>query len=380
MRMTNSTTRFDRLTRSQAAAVVAATLLAIVCCLFASRAGKPNTPLNVSGFTDPEVIQRIVDRVRGGQNYYQAAGEELRADRFHVRSIFNWRQPLYAWVLAAFPMAILGQILLGALAVGMTCLAIHFLLHCGGRVAAIIGLCLIPGASYGAFVGWGATTLEIWAGVLIAISVFVYAMDYWWLGLMIALLALFVREIVAPYVLVCIIVAVLNRRWREVVGWAIGLALYGGYFAWHVSRVLASIRPTDTPDAVGWLRFGGLHFILTTAAQNVIFLLVPLWVVAIYLPLALVGLASISGETGRRMCFTVVAYLAFFAFVGKSFNDYWGFVYSPLLAVGFAKAPAVVSKLCNALTTDFDEEIARSAGAISSDHRWPRSPRRSRRE
>jgi hypothetical protein len=348
-------------------------LLAIVACLWASLSGKPQTPLNVSGLSDPEVLERIVQRVRHGDNYYEAAGDELRADHFHVRSVFNWRQPLYAWFLAAFPKPIFGQLLLGALAIVMTLLAVRFLLvnsvtPCQGRAVlapsrstsrstsagpgrstpqryghrylpALLAGALVPGAAYGAFVGWGATTLEIWAGVLMAISVFAYGADLWLLGLIIALLALFIRELIAPYVLVCIIVAVFNRRYRELIAWTFGLLLYAAYFAFHIVQVRSHIMFTDAPDPIGWLQFGGLHFILTTAAQNVIFLPLPLWTVAVYLPLAVLGLTAIPGDLGRRATFTVAAYFLLFSCFGKSFNDYWGFIYSPLLALGFCYSP-----------------------------------------
>ena len=188
------------------------TVLAFVVCLFASRSGKPNTPLNVSGFTDPEILERIVDRVRHGDGYYQAAGTELRADHFHVRSVFNWREPLYAWFLAASPRPIFGQLLLGALTIAMTLLGFRYFIGCGDRLAAVLTLILLPGAAYGGFVPWGSTTLEIWAGVLIAISVFAYAGDRWLLGVIIGLIALFIRELAAPYVAVCIVLALINRR------------------------------------------------------------------------------------------------------------------------------------------------------------------------
>ena len=332
-------TRATTLSPSVAKIRLALMLCATIACLLASRTGKPQTPSNLTGFSDPEILEHIVDRVRHGETYYQAAGTELRADHFHVRSVFNWREPLYAWFLAAFPTPIFGQLLLAALAIAMTLLAVRYFLRAGDRLAAALALILLPGASYGAFVPWGATTLEIWAGVLIAISIFAYSADRWLLAVIIALLALFIRELAAPYVVACILLAFMRKRPRELLAWTIGLLLYAAYFAYHVSEVHAHVLPTDAPDAIGWLRFGGLHFILTTAAQHVLFLPLPLWTVAIYLPLSVLGLTTLPGDFGKRTTLTVSLYFLFFAFVGKSFNDYWGFLYSPLLALGFSCVP-----------------------------------------
>jgi hypothetical protein len=326
-------------------------VFAILACLVAARAGKPNTPLNISGFSDPEILARIVDRVRHGDGYYHAAGTELRADHFHVRSVFNWRQPFYAWFLAAFPAPIFGQLLLAALTIAMTLLAANSLLQTGDRLGAVLALIFVPGAAYGAFVPWGATTLEIWAGVLIAISIFSCAADRWLIALIIATLALFIRELAAPYVAVCILLAWTHNRPRELLAWALGLLLYAAYFTFHFHEVTAHIQPTDAPDPTHWLRFGGLRFILTTAAQNALFIPVPLWTVALYLPLSVLGLTTLPGELGKRAALTVAAYFLFFAFVGKPFNDYWGFVYSPLLALGVARAPRAVARLCSPLLT-----------------------------
>jgi hypothetical protein len=49
---------------------------------------------------DSELYLSIIERVRAGQPYYDAAGAELRAREFPRRPMFNWRQPTYALVLS----------------------------------------------------------------------------------------------------------------------------------------------------------------------------------------------------------------------------------------------------------------------------------------
>jgi hypothetical protein len=75
----------------------------------------------------------------------------------------------------------------------------------------------------------------------------------------------------------------------------------------------------------------------------------PLWFSAIYLPLALLGLAGWPGRTGARLALTAGAYVAAFAVVGLPFNDYWGLMHTPILAFGFAAAPDALRDLYTAI-------------------------------
>jgi hypothetical protein len=71
----------------------------------------------------------------------------------------------------------------------------------------------------------------------------------------------------------------------------------------------------------------------------------PNWSWAIYLPLAVLGLAGWRGELGTRASVTAGLYVAAFAFVGQPFNDYWGLIDAPLLALGFVHSAASLRDL-----------------------------------
>src|SRR5438874_1953192 len=103
-----------RWNRAQAWAIFGATALLMVWSLIAlywPRGGA--TGAVQEGGKDLEAYRRIVARVHTGEDYYRAAGEELRAGGYATSSVFNWRPPLYAWLLAAFPQPEWGQALLG---------------------------------------------------------------------------------------------------------------------------------------------------------------------------------------------------------------------------------------------------------------------------
>jgi len=82
-----------------------------------------------------------------------------------------------------------------------------------------------------------------------------------------------------------------------------------------------------------------------TCRMNAYLFNAPLWLSALYLPLALLGLAGWRGWTGARLALTAAAYVAAFAVVGQPFNDYWGLLDAPLFAFGFAAAPAALRDL-----------------------------------
>jgi hypothetical protein len=198
-------------------------------------------------------------------------------------------------------------------------------------VVAATGLLLAAGL-VSAVVPRAELACEVWAGVLILISASGYGLRLRGLGVAAALLALLTREIAAPYVVVCVVLALRKRRWAELGAWVVGLIGFAIYYALHALTVLSLIGPADRAYPEGWLQFGGLGFDLGTATFNGLFLLLPVWVTALYLPLALLGL--VGGKNSARLAATVLGFLVLFACVGKPDNLYWGSLYTPLLALG----------------------------------------------
>ena len=168
---------------------------------------------------------------------------------------------------------------------------------------------------------------EAWAGALIGGSVIVYARGRTGAGVSLALLALFVRELAAPYCVACTLAAVWRRRWTEVTWWSAGAAAYAAYYAWHVSHVLPLRLATDVGHGSSWLEFGGLPFILATLEMSGwLFMLPHVWHVGA-LVLVLAGLLHARTPCHARLA--GMAYLAWFAVVGKVFDHYWGLMAAP---------------------------------------------------
>jgi len=294
-----------------------------------------------AGAGDAASYAQIIERMRGGEGYYAAAHEVLVAEGYGTRSVFNWRTPAWPAVLAMLPPGG-GQVVLGALAVAGLLLVFRMFRGAGPLVAGVSVLAVA--LSLGAVLAPEAVVFsEVAAGSLVLLSVAAYGNGWRWLGLGGALVALFLRELAAPYVLVCVLLSIRGHHWREFAAWGGGLVAYAAYFAWHCWMVLGQLGSMDRAYGEGWVAFGGLDFVLRTAGFNGVWALGPDWLPAVLLPLGLLGLWA--WPKGRALV-AVGVYLAAFLVVGKPFNAYWGAVYTPVLMLGLGWAwPAVVGAL-----------------------------------
>jgi hypothetical protein len=223
---------------------------------------------------------------------------------------------------------------------------------------------------------------ELWAGVLIALSLCAYGIGRPKLGMGFGLIALFVRELALPYCLLCAGMALLryvNLKKNKVVtkgdspifasqvgtkgdspifasqklgqspemlGWAIGLTAWLIFWGWHWWNVSGMIGPEALSHKQGWIRFGGAGFVLATAQMNAYLLLLPPWVAAMYFAFAMFGLGGWHTALGTRIGLTVCLYALFFAVVGQDFNQYWGSLIAPLLCFGAVRFPCSMRDLC----------------------------------
>jgi hypothetical protein len=82
--------------------------------------------------------------------------------------------------------------------------------------------------------------------------------------------------------------------------------------------------------------------------MNAYLLVLPTWATAIYLVAAMVGMGGWSTPLGTRIGLSTCLFLAGFAMVGHSFNQYWGSLVAPLLCFGVARCPASLGDLWRA--------------------------------
>jgi hypothetical protein len=335
-------TRFDHLGRVGARALL---LVLLAMCLLGAaylatqEAGNPDAD---SSSSDLDLYKAIVERMREGDSYYGAAHDELVERGYGTRSVFNWRTPAYPGLLSLASSTGVMQAGMLAVALAAGAVTLWVMRRTAGPKGLVGGALVVPLTLLAAALPDSALAAELTAGVLILLSVGLFASGHRIPAVVTGIAALFVRELSGLYILVAMALAVRARRWHELAGWCAGLAAYGGYYLWHRHQVLMTIGPEDRADPDGWLQMGGPDFALRTAQMDGILLILPLALLGVLVPLMVIGLLSWKHEAGALAAATVIGYLAVFCVVGKPVNVYWGSMYTPLLAYGLVFLPSAL--------------------------------------
>jgi hypothetical protein len=298
---------------------------------------RPGVTIPGGGGSDQALHTATLARLHAGDAYYTAVGEELRRRQFPTASPFNWRTPLFFSILSVnLQAARIAFVALGLLVLACTVRALarsSVLVVLTGAIAQAGAIMVIFDPEVWVF-------HEVWTGCLIAVSLFAYAANRSTAGAVLGLFALFVRELAAPYALLCAVFAVRERRRREIQLWGAGFALYAVYYAWHVWAVLHHQQSAEPAHAAGWLQFGGLSFVVDTFRTNSLLHTAPVWAASAALLVVAAGLLARSIPVRTRA--TAGLYLAFFAAVGQQFNWYWGWLAGFVLPLVFAHGLATL--------------------------------------
>jgi len=342
-------TGYSRLTPRQAGAVLVGFALVTAFCVGVSVSPLANVPAEGrgKGGGDVALYRAIVDRVHSGEPYYEATAREMIARGYPTRSIFNWRPPLPHWMLGNMPAVVLGEALLGLLALGVMVTAFEALAREQGHgLGRPLGCALLlVGPMMPCVLGDGFVSPELWAGVFIAGSICAYGLDRPGAGVALGLLAVFFRELAMPYCVVALGLAWRGGRRKEVWAWVVGLAFWLVFYGLHCGQVLTWIPATARAHAHGWVRLGGAAFVISTVQMNAYLILLPQWVTALYFMAAMLGFAGWHTRLGLRTGLTASLFVTAFAIVGQQFNQYWGSLTAPLFCFGVVRFPASLRDL-----------------------------------
>jgi hypothetical protein len=246
----------------------------------------------------------------------------------------NWRTPLHLSTVAALHIPA-ASVLFAVL--GFTVLiAGTWALAPRGSDARVWGLFCLAGATVPlALVHPGPVLLpESWCGLCIGLSVAAYSREKWIAAAVSGVVAVFLRELAAPYVLVCGLLALAARRRRESLVWMVGGVGYLVYYAIHAASAHAAMQAGDVSHVDPWVRWQGLPFVLSTAKWYGWALLAPRFLV----PLVVTGglAATVAPAAPVQLRLAIVTYAVTFSIIGQPFNSYWGLVTAPLWAFGLA--------------------------------------------
>jgi len=303
-------------------------------------------PAEAARDTDLMLYDRIAERVRGGENYYRAAVAEQRARDFPVRPGLAVRLPTLALLSALLRPT--GMMVLAAI-LGLATLAAWWLRlqwEPGGRdLSTFVLLLLVIGAATG-FKPQYLVLHEVWSGVLLALALALHRRRRWLASWLVAALALALRELALPFVLLMGALALWRGDRREALAWGALVGLFAiGLWA-HLGAVAAITSPAD-PLSPSWLALRGLGGWTGNIILSSPLYLLPGWIAAPLALLPLIGWAGWKSDLGLAGFLTCLGYGAAFMIAGRDANFYWALMVMPIWFVGLAFLPRTLAGLVN---------------------------------
>ncbi len=312
--------------------------------------------LNRKRDEDLALYDRMIERIQHGESYYQFIVAEHRLAHYPVRPGLAVRLPTLAYLDAW--LGVPGQFA-AAIAL-LIAVLIAWWRRLGEepgalrrRVMAIALLAL--GASLGLNRDFFVLH-ELWAGMLLALSFGLHraksgqSAGRWGWSLAAAALALAIRELSLPYVLLMAASAFWRGDRREGLAWTGLAALFFAALAWHLHIIAAQTLPGD-PLSATWLEMRGLSGWISNIALSSNVRSLPHWLAGPLVMLAIFGWASWRSAAGAFATFLYLGYGLAFMIAGRGDNYYWGFMVAPAMFIGLAFVLMGLKSLLRAATS-----------------------------
>ncbi len=286
---------------------------------------------------DLRLYRIIAARVKRGDNYYVAATEEQRANSYPVAPGLTVRLPTLAFVSAALGTNGLIILQIALFAAMMIAMLRRMQVETGAEEFRPLALALLMcGIASGLNYHYNVLH-EIWSAQLIALSLALHRPGQGkWLGALVAAaLALAVRELALPFVLLMAVWALWHRRWAEGAAWCGLVAVFIAAMLVHLQLADAQVRPDD-PLSPSWLVLGGLNSLVYKVSNSTFLSLVPVWISGPAVVLSLFGWTAWRSPMGSFAALLTLGYSAAFMIAGRDNNFYWGVIITPVLFMGAA--------------------------------------------
>jgi hypothetical protein len=293
---------------------------------------------------DIDLYENIIVGVGNGETYYSVAARELRHGGYPLRPFVAFRPPLLAELLGHLsPFA--GLLMLRTLAAAVMVVWALRLKQATSSPAALTIVCLLLAAGIAVYGQAKYMSVhEIWSGLLVAFSLGLRKEDRWVAAVVVGLLALLIRELALPYVVVMAALAAWDGKRREAAGWAAAIGVFAIATGFHAAAATAAATVAD-PVSPGWGQRGGWGFFVTAIWLTGPLKSAPYSCAAALAPIALLGWAGWRDPLAVRAFATLVGYAALMMFFGRPDNFYWALMFTPFLMVGLAFAPRSLREL-----------------------------------
>lgn len=341
-------TRLAQLSPGRARLAAALLAVLLIGCLTSLTSAAPPPPSDVQSSADDQrdiiLYETIVDAVRHGGNYYPTAAEALRVGNYPLRPFFTMRMPALAMVQAHLPHGVVLALLYTlVLAVAVAWFG-RFREAFADWPARAIAMALLAGGLM-AFVQADLWAFhELWAGLLIALSLALRRPGRWIEAVAAGLLAVLIRETAALYLIVMAVTAWRDHERREAFGWVAALAILAVALTAHAFAVARVVSPLD-PTSPGWSGMLGIGFFVNAISAATALAVAPSWIAAILAGLSLFGWAAWRNPLAWRALLTFLAYAAMLSLFARADTFYWVLLIAPAFLVGLVFVPDALRDL-----------------------------------
>lgn len=297
---------------------------------------------------DLALYDRAIERIRGGENYYDFIVEEQRRANYPVNPGLAVRLPTLAYIDAWLGEP--GQVAAALLLMVAVLLAWWRRLgeEPGGQPPrrALTLAFLFVGVSLG-LNRYYFVLHELWCGMLLALAFALHRPGRWGWSLAVAGLAVAIREHALPFLLLMAAMAGWRRDWKESAAWSLASALFLAALYWHLQVIAAQVLPSDPPSAP-WLVMRGLSGWLSNIVLSTNLRFLPGWIAGPLVILMIAGWAGWRSPAGTFGTFLFLGYGLAFMIAGRPDNFYWGAAIAPAMFIGLAYAGRSVGSLVRA--------------------------------
>jgi len=295
---------------------------------------------------DLALYDTAIARVAKGENYYDFILQEHRKAGYPVSPGLAVRLPTLAYLDAW-----LGEG--GQLAAALILLAAVLIVwwrrlgeEPGAPRRRMLAMAFLAmGASLG-LNRYFFTLHELWSGMLLALAFGLHRplAGKWGASLAVAALAVAIRELALPFILLMAAMAFWRRSWKEGLAWTALAAAFLGLLAVHLHIVAGQVLPTDR-EGPPWLVLRGLSGWLGNVSLSSNLRYLPHWLAGPLVILMTLGWAGWRAPAGTFGTLLYLGYGLAFMLAGRPDNFYWGAQVAPAMFVGLAFVPMALGGL-----------------------------------
>ncbi|MFM5907606.1 MAG: hypothetical protein ACKOPO_08480 [Novosphingobium sp.] len=315
-------------------------LATVLLCLFcASFAAEPVADVKVTGseYSDIRLYHDIAEKVRTGTPYHRAARDLQHVHDYPTQPFVSVRLPTLAHMAAAFGWPALQGILAGFLLLAVVCWYSLAARRAPGLEPILVGVMILLGGAMVSQPGLIAMH-DFWAGVLTCAAMTFRGTRRWPVAVLLAGLAILIRELAVPFAALALAFAVYERRRGEAMGWAALLAIIAVVMLLHAQAVHAVVLPTDKQSAA-WSGLRGLSGVLHDLTDTSVLNNLPMPVAFVLIPLGLLGWAAAPREQALFGVLFFLGMACMIALFSRPDNFYWACLLQPGWFIGFAFLP-----------------------------------------